>query len=289
MGPLSAIAVALGALAAGQLSQGVTSAPPVSDSAAIPSPPAPPAAPSAKPSAVPAGPPVSPAAPSPGAAPAALPGAASEKAAEKGAEAGKGQSVPAGAAPSAAAPGGTQPPDRIRTSEGREHVGRIIRELDNAFDFEDTRGARYAIPFYLVVEIERAGKNVYAARSQAAALPVPEPEPQLKLIRQKLDLTFDIVSIEKERKALTYSEKILVGATGLAMAVVGFVAVKGETGTGIGAVGSVLALGGGAAVGITAIRDSGLEHRAEEARGRLSALEARSERAAPASPLAFAW
>lgn len=158
-------------------------------------------------------------------------------------------------------------PDRVRTVDGKLHVGKVVRAIDNGFEFEDERGARYPI----------ALSTLAASEGGEGAWKVPEPAvPEIdgEAARQALTLAFDVYELERERATLTYGEKALVLGLGLVATVVGFVAVPGDTGKGIGIAGIVGAAGGGIALGVNGLRSWQLSRRADEARAQLQAMGA---------------
>jgi hypothetical protein len=155
--------------------------------------------------------------------------------------------------------------DRVRTSDGRVHVGKILREIDNGLEFEDEAGVSYPIALSVIVAVERAEK-VWNA-------PAPRP-PQVDAdaTRKALGLAFDVWSLEQERARLTWGEKALVCGLGVVATVVGFAFVKGDTGKAVGIIGAVGAGAGGVALGVNAMRSLSLSRRADEARAQLEAL-----------------
>lgn len=160
-------------------------------------------------------------------------------------------------------------PDRIVTTDGRVHLGRILRELDGGFEFEDQTGARYPIALSAVKETERAGEGW---KVPATATPTLDAD----AARRALGLAFDVYALEQERARLTYAEKALVAGLGLLACVVGFAAIPGDTGKVVGTLGAIGAGGGGIALGVTALRSRSLSRRAEEGRAQLKAMEQRT-------------
>jgi len=158
-------------------------------------------------------------------------------------------------------------PDRFVTTDGRVHLGKVLREIDGGFEFEDAKGVRYPIALSAVKESERGDEGW---KAPATAIPQIDQE----AARRALTVAFDVYELEKERSQLTYGEKALVMGLGLVACVVGFAGLQGDTGKAVGIVGAVGAGGGGIALGVTAIRSWSLSRRAEEGRAQLKAMGA---------------
>jgi hypothetical protein len=155
--------------------------------------------------------------------------------------------------------------DRVRTSEGREHVGRILKDFPNGIEFENERGERYPIAVSVIVAVERG--------DETWKLPVPQVEAiDADAVRKELGLAFDIYELEREKAQLTWGEKAVVCAVGIAATIVGFAAIKGETGRVVGIVGAIGAGGGGVALGVNAVRSVMLSRRIDEARAQLDSF-----------------
>lgn len=156
-------------------------------------------------------------------------------------------------------------PDRFVTLDGKVHVGKVLREIDGGFEFEDEKGARYPIALATVTQAEHGDESWTLP---ASAVPRLDEE----AARKALTLAFDVYELEQERARLTYGEKALVTGLGLAACIVGFGALKGDVGTAVGIAGAVGAGGGGIALGVTAIRSWRLSKRAAEGREQLKAM-----------------
>jgi len=157
--------------------------------------------------------------------------------------------------------------DRVTTSDGREHVGRILRDIEGGLEFEDRRGERYPVALTAVVRAQRA-RSTWAA-------PVPEAgEIDAEAARRALTLAFDVYRLEQERARLTFGEKALALGLGVAAMVLGFAVLDGDVGTVVGVLGAVGAGGGGVALGVTALRSFSLGRRAREGREALAAMGA---------------
>ncbi len=79
--------------------------------------------------------------------------------------------------------------DRVTTSDGREHVGRILRDIEGGLEFEDRRGERYPLALTSVVRAQRA-EATWAA-------PAPDSgEIDAEAARRALTLAFDVYRLE---------------------------------------------------------------------------------------------
>lgn len=157
--------------------------------------------------------------------------------------------------------------DRVTTSDGREHVGRILRDIEGGLEFENQRGERYPLALTSVVRSQRA-QATWAA-------PAPESgEIDAEAARRALTLAFDVYWLEQERARLTFGEKALALGLGVAAMVLGFAVLDGDVGTVVGVLGAIGAGGGGVALGVTALRSLSLGRRAREGREALAAMGA---------------
>ena len=165
------------------------------------------------------------------------------------------------AAPPAVAPPGA-PLDKLRTADGREHVGHLLREVEGGYFFEELSGARTVIPFALITGIQR---GVPAAAASPAA---PPPRDELRGLRQQLTRSFDLYALEKQRAALTTGDKLLFTGAGAVLTLVG-IAVSGGTGKVLRNLGLVQVGAGGVMLGVTAIQRGVLDGRIERLRGEI--------------------
>lgn len=161
------------------------------------------------------------------------------------------------------------PPDRIKTTDGKVIEGRIVGEVPGGLEIEDGEGLRQAVPRRVIVELERGGR-VTMVRPEA-----PRLEVDLEGVRRRLELTFDVVKLRRERDQLRYGDKVALLALGAATAAVGFSAFRGDAGSWIAALGAVEAGAGGVALGWTWQRRRWLEREIEARRESLRLLDGR--------------
>ena len=165
-----------------------------------------------------------------------------------------------------APPAAPRPLQRVVLADGSERQGYVLGRVEGGVEFENERGARYAIPLAQVARIEPAARPASAPRRlELSADP--------RRVEAELTLAFDVRALELRHGELRYGDKAAVLAVGVLTTALGLFAFEGDTRTAVAAVGLVEAATGATWLGVTWLQACSLDEAMAQKREAL--LEAR--------------